>query len=238
MRRGRLIFGVAKGAALARVRFHAVVLLILAGCVSEPASPPDMDLRHPANPKARVPAYQAPADVLKSPMPDPPIPSTPPEGEKELSRALPGEKELPPEVRKVLEEILQACEGIRAALAADEVDSVPVSAKALAKAADQAVENVSGDWKETLQEIAGYAASLDPVPPLELEAARKNFGEVSRRVIRIVSRVPILRGERKIFFCSMWNKGYAKWIQVDDTLSNPYLGKGMLRCGVPSEWQE
>lgn len=214
---------------------HALFILSLVGCVAEPASPPDAETDHPANPKAKASAYSPPANVLKPSGPDSAPPPTPSDGPK---LELPAVHEMSPELRKPLEEMLKAYEEIRAGLAADKGDSISKPAKALSGAADQATTKAPDVWKDTLKKIASLSKSLGPPQPLELEAARKIFGDVSRQIIRIVSSAPALSKERKIFHCPMWNKGYAKWIQVDATLSNPYMGREMLECGSPSEWKE
>jgi hypothetical protein len=32
-------------------------------------------------------------------------------------------------------------------------------------------------------------------------------------------------------------KGYRKWVQADQQLANPYMGKEMLVCGGESKWE-
>lgn len=62
----------------------------------------------------------------------------------------------------------------------------------------------------------------------DLKAARQAFKPLSQSLIQYVSKNPALIGTYRQVHCSMAN---ADWLQTDSIVSNPYMGKAMMRCG-------
>ncbi len=71
----------------------------------------------------------------------------------------------------------------------------------------------------------------------DLVKARAAFGELSRAVVAVVAADPSLQPGRFLFQCPM-AKGYQRWVQLEEKMANPYMGKRMLECGeVVSVWK-
>lgn len=75
------------------------------------------------------------------------------------------------------------------------------------------------------------AAALPEAKPVadagDITSARKAFKELSARAIALARGQP----GYYIAHCSMFPGG-ADWVQTTDTVSNPYWGKSMPRCGT------
>ncbi len=67
----------------------------------------------------------------------------------------------------------------------------------------------------------------------DIEAARKQFGEVSRALIERLRAAPP-PGALHVYECPM-AQGYGKWVQREEKMANPYMGKRMLECGSKTE---
>jgi len=69
------------------------------------------------------------------------------------------------------------------------------------------------------------------------EAIRIQFGHVSKVIVSYLKANKDLTQNYHLFFCPMFPKGYAFWVQLkNEPLANPYWGKKMLECGVKRPW--
>ena len=127
--------------------------------------------------------------------------------------------------------IFAAYEGLRAALAADQEQGFADPAEELAMAAEQASAEEGDSAK--LNDLA--AAARETAGAADLAAARESFSEVSRTLIEFVAANPELAQGRFVYECPMV-EGYGKWVQLEEGVSNPYMGEAMLACGVKSDF--
>ena len=65
----------------------------------------------------------------------------------------------------------------------------------------------------------------------DLIGARAAYQELSRSVVALMTLYPNLQVGKHIFSCPMV-EGYTKWVQEEETMSNPYMGTVMLQCGT------
>jgi hypothetical protein len=135
--------------------------------------------------------------------------------------------------QKILDDVLVAYERPRILLADDKTEGLSESADAMKTAAQNAAEKVP-PLKTQLDAIASAADTMKASS--NLDSARKAFGELSRATIALGAAEPSLQKGRYVFECSMAS-GYKKWIQTSEQISNPYMGKTILTCGVASDWK-
>lgn len=100
------------------------------------------------------------------------------------------------------------------------------------RAADKSEEGLQKHLKEASQTAGALKDAKD------LPAARLAFGELSRHIVGALHAEPTLRRRRYVYKCPMVKEGYAFWVQTTKEVSNPYMGKKMLRCGEPSEKED
>ena len=124
-----------------------------------------------------------------------------------------------------LTQALERYEALRSKLAADD-GALQDDASALASAAREAKRDV----------LATAADSLAKLPAEDLAALRKQFGEVSKEIVTLIAETPALQEGRHVFACPM-AQGYQKWVQLEETKANPYMGTKMLECGSATEWK-
>ena len=67
------------------------------------------------------------------------------------------------------------------------------------------------------------------------DVVRAAFGGVSRGLISALAERKDMQERLHVFECPM-AKGFGKWVQRDEKLQNPYMGKAMLACGGASDW--
>jgi hypothetical protein len=109
---------------------------------------------------------------------------------------------------------------VQTALAKDSLEGVAESVQAIAK-------TVKDDPAKTFSvTIAQQADALDKAA--DLRGAREAFKALSQSLIEYVSQNPSLAGSYRQVHCSMAD---ASWLQTGSTVSNPYMGKAMARCG-------
>jgi hypothetical protein len=115
--------------------------------------------------------------------------------------------------------LVLAYDGVREALAVDDLAATQATAKALAEA---------GKAEAALAEAAQKVASS-----ADLDAARVAFGDLSQAYIALLNAKAVLDPDKKLiaFRCPM-AKGYKKWVQFGEPMRNPYMGKAMLECGA------
>ena len=132
------------------------------------------------------------------------------------------------------ETALRHYEAIRASLADDSTASIANEAKELAAAAEEARER-GGPHAPRFEALAKAARALADSPMDDIEKVRLAFGELSRATVGVIAAAPALAEGRHVFRCPM-AKGYQKWVQTDEKMANPYMGKKMLACGSRSDW--
>jgi len=109
-------------------------------------------------------------------------------------------------------------EALRDRFADDDLTGALASAASYAKVAGAAGE----------ASVAAQAEAIAKAP--DLVKARGAFGELSKAYIEALTKKPELAAGLFAFRCPM-AEGYQKWVQVDETMKNPYMGKKMLECG-------
>jgi hypothetical protein len=133
-----------------------------------------------------------------------------------------------------ISELLSAYELVRGALANDRSD-VRAEALELASAARSGMESVPDGLRLPLEELSAAAQRLAELDGSDLRRARSAFGEVSRELITLLSAEPGLQTGLWLYDCPM-AEGYSKWVQSDEKVSNPYMGREMLQCGKVAEF--
>lgn len=131
--------------------------------------------------------------------------------------------------------VLGAYESVRSGLATDrEPDASDYVA--LASAARQATAEYDGAAGASLSRLATAADTAAAESGTGLPAARMQFGRVSEPFIDFLSSRPELAEGRFVFECPM-AKGYPKWVQNSQAVSNPYMGSAMASCGSAGRWE-
>jgi membrane fusion protein, copper/silver efflux system len=130
---------------------------------------------------------------------------------------------------------LASYEAIRDLLAKDQTAGLADKAGELQTRATAAAAGASEKDKPKLGALASAAGELKAKAG-DIEAARKQFGEVSRHVVELLADNPGLREGRHVFECPM-AQGYTKWVQTKAEIENPYMGKKMLECGGTTDWK-
>jgi hypothetical protein len=120
-------------------------------------------------------------------------------------------------VKSVLDHYLK----IQAELTKDSIKSVDEHASAIAKA-------VKGDEMKMLSpDVAKQAEALAQAK--DLKAAREAFKPLSESLIKYLADNKAGKGAYHEAYCPMVK---ASWLQTEKDIKNPYMGKGMLTCGV------
>ena len=116
--------------------------------------------------------------------------------------------------------VLEHYEGIQRALAADSMTGIPESARTIAKA-------IRSDAGNTLpQTVAEEAEKLADAK--DLKAARRAFKPLSASLIAWLEENQVESSGYQEAYCPMAD---ANWLQREEKINNPYLGKKMLNCG-------
>lgn len=112
---------------------------------------------------------------------------------------------------------------IQQMLAQDTTKGVGEASRRIADLA--AAIRAEGPAAETAAAI--HQAAVDFTAP-DLDTARQQFFALSRPLLEYLHQH--YQGDRKYFryFCSMARRG---WVQEDEEVRNPYLGRAMLTCG-------
>lgn len=141
---------------------------------------------------------------------------------------------LPAEFAARIDDAVAAYDVVRGALAKDSED-ITIPATKLADAARLASASAPDSARQALEKLSSSAERLAGLDGSDLRAARESFGEVSRLLIAVLSSEPSLQQSRQVYECPM-AKGYKKWVQVSEGVSNPYMGSAMPRCGVEADF--
>lgn len=140
------------------------------------------------------------------------------------------------EASKSINEILAAYEQSRALLADDQLDQVGQAATSLHQLAKDRAGQLPANVQAHVQAIASAAEALARTGAKDGEALRRQFGEVSRPVVALLTAEPKLAEGRYLFECPM-AEGFQKWVQTSEKIANPYMGKRMLACGSSVAWR-
>lgn len=127
--------------------------------------------------------------------------------------------------------VLSGYERLRSLLAGDAMKAVGAAATQLADGANQAAKAAPEEQRAALQAVAAAAQRLADMPKEDPAKIRVAFGEVSRPLVNLMTGEPELRSGWHLFECPM-AEGYPRWLQPSATISNPYMGKRMPRCGA------
>ncbi len=120
-------------------------------------------------------------------------------------------------VKSVLDHYLM----IQTELAKDSVKGLDEHANAIAKA-------VKGDDMKMLSpEVAKQAETLGKAK--DLKAARDAFKPLSTSLIKYLADNKVGKGTYHEAYCPMVK---SSWLQTSKDITNPYMGKAMLDCGV------
>lgn len=148
-----------------------------------------------------------------------------------------GAAPLPEPVFEALRGALEVYEAARAELAADRLEGLPAAASRLAGTFELAgrtgKEDLAADVAAVIQAAETSAEVL--AEAADLEAARAAFGEVSRALVLLAEVDSRLVEGWHVFACPMVET-FAKWLQKEATMANPYMGTAMLQCGFESDW--
>lgn len=108
---------------------------------------------------------------------------------------------------------------VQVALAADTIEGVTQEAGAIAQAAT--------GLGQPAAKLADAASKLEGAG--DLKAARSAFGDVSDALLAYAEATGATPpADVKTVVCAMAHK---PWLQKGDTVTNPYYGSEMLRCG-------
>jgi len=107
---------------------------------------------------------------------------------------------------------------IQAALASDSLTGVAENAKAIAKA-------VQGEAKILPASVGAQAEALAQAP--DLSSARAAFKPLSDTLIKYLADNHAKDAYVQVY-CPM---AQARWLQKDQNVNNPYMGKDMSGCG-------
>ncbi len=141
--------------------------------------------------------------------------------------------QVPAGAQDEIAETFVAYEKIRSLLADDKVEGISKEAERLAKVAERAADRSGDALKEHLKAASRAVRAFKEAK--DLPTSRLAFGELSRHIVGVLHAEPTLRRGRYVYKCPMVKDGYALWVQTAKEVSNPYMGKTMLRCGEPAE---
>ena len=120
-------------------------------------------------------------------------------------------------VKSVLDHYLM----IQTELAKDSVKGLDEHANAIAKSVK------ADDMKMLSLEVAKQAETL--AKSKDLKSAREAFKPLSTSLIKYLTDNKAGKGSYHEAYCPMVK---ASWLQTEKNITNPYMGKGMLTCGV------
>jgi hypothetical protein len=132
-----------------------------------------------------------------------------------------------PRNQSSVNDLFKAYLAIQTALAGDTTEhvkhhlmSVRQSAAALSDASNPA-----------LAQAAKAVAEAADFPTDDIKTTRKRFVPLSASVIELAKLAPPDASAASTVYEAFCPMAKAAWLQVGDTIANPYYGKSMLRCG-------
>ncbi|MCB9637251.1 MAG: DUF3347 domain-containing protein [Sandaracinus sp.] len=138
------------------------------------------------------------------------------------------------DTRRQITAALSAYERVRAALVADRGD-VASAAREIASQAHGARGAAPSALRAHLDGIATEANELAASPATDLPRLRREFGDVSRHVVALLTAEASLARGLHVFECPM-AEGYGRWVQPSADISNPYMGTRMPACGTETSF--
>jgi hypothetical protein len=141
---------------------------------------------------------------------------------------------LPAVTLEGIKKAISAYEQIGKSLAEDHAN-VRAEALTLEAAAQTASTTAPGSLQKPLDSLSGASQRLATLAVDDLAEVRSAFGEVSRAMISVLSAAPSLQEGLHLFECPM-AEGYQKWVQSDESVTNPYMGSKMPTCGTPAQF--
>ncbi|KPK17351.1 MAG: hypothetical protein AMJ62_01475 [Myxococcales bacterium SG8_38] len=153
---------------------------------------------------------------------------------KSEQKASKGQPPIPSATHASIDETLSAYEKISKALTEDDAN-VRADALDLARAAKAASATAPASLLRPLEELSAAAQRMGTLEADGLGEARAAFGDVSRAMISLLSAAPSLQEDLHVYECPM-AKGYKKWVQREEGISNPYMGREMPKCGTEAHF--
>src|SRR5947207_14879866 len=131
------------------------------------------------------------------------------------------EKNQEPALMQPVKSVLDHYLTIQTELAKDSLKGVEEHANAIAKA-------VKGDKMKMLSpDVAKQAETL--AKAMDIKAARDAFKPLSASLVKYLADNKACQGTYHEAYCPMVK---ASWLQTSKDITNPYMGKSMLTCGV------
>lgn len=131
--------------------------------------------------------------------------------------------------------ILESYEKIRALFASDSLIGLEEHCNDIIKTTKQAEFSAPDQLKPRYTVIAKQAKELKKASQADMDGARQDFGYLSKVIIELLREEPSLQENVFVFECPM-AQDYKFWIQKDQKINNPYMGKEMLECGAPASF--
>ena len=131
--------------------------------------------------------------------------------------------------------ILKSYEKIRALFASDSLIGLEEHCDNIIKTTKQAEFSAPDQLKPRYTIIAKQAKELKKARQEDMDGARQDFGYLSKVIIELLREEPSLQENVFVFECPM-AQDYKFWIQKDQKINNPYMGKEMLECGAPASF--
>ena len=143
------------------------------------------------------------------------------EGHGAAQAAAPGQVSKAPKVfKQPVQSVFDNYMKVSGALAQDSLEGIGSTAGVMAKA-------IRADGAKALPaKVAEQAEALAKAK--DLESARAAFKDLSESLIGYLKAQKVPAGAYYVGYCPM---AKASWLQTEKTITNPYMGKGMLRCG-------
>lgn len=131
--------------------------------------------------------------------------------------------------------ILDSYEKIRALFASDSLIGLEEHCDNIIKTTKQAEFSAPDQLKPRYTIIAKQAKNLKKASQADMDGARQDFGYLSQVIIELLREEPSLQQNLFVFECPM-AQDYKYWLQKDNKINNPYMGKEMLECGAPASF--
>ena len=131
--------------------------------------------------------------------------------------------------------ILNSYEKIRALFASDSLIGLEEHCDNIITTTKQAEFSAPDQLKPRYTIIAKQAKELKKASQEDMDGARQDFGYLSKVIIELLREEPSLQQNLFIFECPM-AQDYKYWLQKDNKINNPYMGKEMLECGAPASF--
>ena len=120
---------------------------------------------------------------------------------------------------------------LRQLLAQDTLDGVSEKLAAISQAAQPLTDSGNAQVTALARDLADHAAAR----PDDLDNARKSFEGISVAMIDLVKVIPPSDAVAETLYVAYCPMAKASWLQANDELANPYMGKKMLKCGEVKE---